>query len=262
MRVPSDPNRSAADEPRAGASEAKPSGPPEGTRAGRRKVYGRRKGKALRASQKRLIEEVLPRLLVPGVMAEGEPGRRAVDPHAVFGRDGPLWLEIGFGGGEHLAAQAAANPDVSLVGCEPFVNGVAMALMRIEAQALGNVRIHPSDARDLIELLPAQSLSRVFLLYPDPWPKARHVGRRFFNPGNLAMLYRAMRPGAELRLATDIPEYVEHSLAVAEAAPGFSLEPPVTADWSAPWADWPGTRYEAKALRAGRRPHYLTFLRD
>ena len=242
-------------------SEPKPPGPPEGSRAPHRKVYGRRKGKALRASQERLIDEVLPRLRVPGVVRADDPGRAAIDPAALFGRTAPLWLEIGFGGGEHLAAQAEAHQEVSLIGCEPFVNGVAMALMRIEAAGLENVRIHPADARDLIELLPAESLSRVFLLYPDPWPKARHHARRFVNAENLAMLRRAMRPGAEMRLATDIADYVDHASAAVAEAPGFTLDDPVTPDWSTPWADWPGTRYEAKALRAGRRPHYLTFRR-
>ncbi len=242
-------------------SAPKPPGPPEGSQAPHRKVYGRRKGKALRASQERLIAEVLPRLRVPGVERPGAPGRTPIDPDALFGRAAPLWLEIGFGGGEHLAAQAAAHPEVSMIGCEPFVNGVAMALMRVEAAGLENVRIHPSDARDLIELLPAESLSRVFLLYPDPWPKARHHARRFVNGENLAMLHRAMRPGAELRLATDIPDYVDHALAAVAEAPGFTLSDPAVPDHSMPWAGWPGTRYEAKALRAGRRPHYLTFRR-
>jgi tRNA (guanine-N7-)-methyltransferase len=243
-------------------SAPKLSGPPEGSRAPHRKVYGRRKGKALRASQERLIDEVLPRLRVPGVAREGAPGRAPVDPEALFGRVAPLWLEIGFGGGEHLAAQAAAHPEVALIGCEPFVNGVAMALGRIEIAGLKNVRIHPSDARDLIELLPPESLSRVFLLYPDPWPKARHHNRRFVNAENLGMLRRAMRHGAELRLATDIPDYVDHACAAVTDARGFTLVEPPAPDWSRPWPGWPGTRYEAKAVKAGRRPHYLTIRRD
>jgi tRNA (guanine-N7-)-methyltransferase len=229
----------------------------------RRKVHGRRKGKALRASQLRLIDELLPRLRISGVAPEGDPARAPVDPVALFGGARPLWLEIGFGGGEHAAHQAATHPAVGLLACEPFVNGVAMLLRRIEAAGLTNIRIHPGDARDLIELLPAGSLGRVFLLYPDPWPKKRHHGRRFASPENLAMLHRAMAPGAELRLATDIPGYVEHALAAVAASPGFEAAPGGAApDWSEPWPDWPGTRYEAKALRAGRRAHYLTFVRQ
>jgi tRNA (guanine-N7-)-methyltransferase len=183
------------------------------------------------------------------------PGRTPLDRAALFG-DKPVWLEIGFGGGEHLAAQAAANPDVGLIGCEPFVNGVAMALGRIAAAGLTNVRLHAGDARDLIEVLPPEVLSRVFLLYPDPWPKARHHRRRFANAENLAALRRAMAPGAELRLATDIDDYVEHALAAVSAAAGWRAR-----EEPGPWPDWPGTRYEAKALREGRRPRYLTLVR-
>lgn len=225
----------------------------------RRKLYGRRKGKALRASQQRLIDEVLPGLSVP-LAAEPAP---VLDAPALFGRPvSRLWLEVGFGGGEHLVHQAVENPDAGIVGCEPFVNGVAMLLGRLEGAGPGNVRIHPGDARDLIDRLRDGCLDRVFVLYPDPWPKARHHRRRFMNPGNLALLARVMRPGATLRLATDIPEYVEHALAaIGETGGTFEATGENGADWSVPWADWPGTRYEAKALRAGRRPHYLTFRR-
>ncbi len=133
-----------------------------------------------------------------------------------------------------------------------------MLLNRVERADLGNIRIHPGDARDLIELMSEASVSRVFLLYPDPWPKARHHRRRFFCRENLAMLRRVMRPGADLRFATDIPDYVDHALAEAKGADGFTLVGDAVAD---PWPDWPGTRYEAKALAAGRAPAYLTFRR-
>jgi tRNA (guanine-N7-)-methyltransferase len=155
-------------------------------------------------------------------------------------------------------AQALAHPEVGLLGCEPFVNGVAMALARLEAAEVGNVRLHPGDARDLIELLPSGLLARVFLLYPDPWPKARHERRRFVSAENLAALHRAMAPGAELRVVTDMPFYVEHALGAVAAAPGFR----VGEARASPWPGWPGTRYEAKALRAGRRPRYLTIVRE
>jgi tRNA (guanine-N7-)-methyltransferase len=221
----------------------------------RRNLYGRRHGKRLRPGQRRLLDELLPRLAIPGVDPALNPDRIPLDRAALFG-DMPVWLEIGFGGGEHLADAAAANPDVGLIGCEPFVNGVAMALGRIAAAGLTNVRLHPGDARDLIEVLPPEVLGRVFLLYPDPWPKARHHRRRFANAENLAALRRAMAPGAELRLATDVADYVEHALAAVSAAPGWRAR-----EEPGPWPGWAGTRYEAKALREGRRPRYLTLLR-
>jgi tRNA (guanine-N7-)-methyltransferase len=221
----------------------------------RRKVFGRRHGKKLRASQVRLLEELLPRLRIPGVTPAENPGRAPLMPLWEDGR--PVWLEVGFGGGEHLVHEAAANPEVGLIGCEPFVNGVAMALGRIEAAGVGNVRVHDGDARDLIELLPDGGLARVFLLYPDPWPKARHHRRRFASVENLGLLRRAMAPGAELRLATDIAEYAERAREAVAAAPGFE----VVRDGGEPWPGWPGTRYEAKALKAGRRPAYLTIVR-
>ncbi|WP_111428399.1 tRNA (guanine(46)-N(7))-methyltransferase TrmB [Rhodobacteraceae bacterium DSL-40] len=226
----------------------------------RRKLYGRRKGKALRATQERLMAELLPEIWVPGFAGGEAPA--PLDPAALFGGPRPLWLEIGFGGGEHLAHQAALHPETRFIGCEPFVNGVAMLLGRIEAAGLSNVRVHPADARDLIERLPEGSVGRVFLLYPDPWPKARHHRRRFMNPDNLAMLARVMPSGAELRVASDIPDYVEHALAaVAACGALFETVEPEAPDWSVAWSDWPGTRYEAKALKAGRTPHYLTFRR-
>ena len=143
----------------------------------RRNLYGRRHGKKLRPAQRRLLAELLPALRIPGVSPAENPERVPLPPLFDDGR--PLWLEIGFGAGEHLVAQAAAHPEVGLVGCEPFINGVAMALGRIAAAGVGNVRLHPGDARDLVELLPDGAVARVFLLYPDPWPKARHHRRRF-----------------------------------------------------------------------------------
>jgi tRNA (guanine-N7-)-methyltransferase len=224
----------------------------------RRKLYGRRHGKRLRPTQARLLEELLPRLQVAGVAPADNPDRVPLAPEALFGDARELWLEIGFGGGEHLVASAAAHPEVGLIGCEPFVNGVAMALGRIAAAGVGNVRLHQGDARDLIEVLPAGALARVFLLYPDPWPKTRHQRRRFASAENLATLARAMAPGAELRIATDMPFYVEHALAAVAAVPGLRV---AERDIAVPWPGWPGTRYEAKALTAGRRPNYLTVVR-
>jgi tRNA (guanine-N7-)-methyltransferase len=224
----------------------------------RRKLYGRRHGKKLRPSQRRLIEELLPTLVVEGVSPEDNSERRPIPREALFADPIPIWLEVGFGGGEHLVEQAMRHRDVGLVGCEPFVNGVAMALGRLAETRPGNVRLHPGDARDLIELLPRGCLARVFVLYPDPWPKTRHHGRRFMGTENLALLRSAMADGAELRLATDIAEYAAFADQAVAASPGFVR---LGGDPSVPWPGWQGTRYEAKAFRAGRTPSYLTFVR-
>ena len=229
----------------------------EAEAGGRRQLYGRRHGKRLKPSQQRLLAELLPRLRLAGVSPAENRERRPLAHEALFADRRQLWLEVGFGGGEHLAHVARANPGLGLVGCEPFVNGVAKALAAIEAAGVDNVRLHPGDARDLIELLPAGAVGRVFLLYPDPWPKARHARRRFASRENLALLAPAVMPGAELRLATDIEAYAEHALAEVAASPGWRT----VADGLELWADWPGTRYEAKALEAGRRPRYITVVR-
>jgi tRNA (guanine-N7-)-methyltransferase len=225
-----------------------------------RKFYGRRRGKALRPAQARLVDELLPRLSVPGVAPLGAAGRRTVDPAALFPDAREIWLEIGFGAGEHLVHQAALHPEVGLLGAEPFVNGVAALLARLAVAGIGNVRLHPGDARDLIDLLPDRALARVFLLYPDPWPKTRHRERRFMNPENLAALARVLRPDGDLRLATDVAAYARHALRAAAEEGSFALAT-APEDLARPWADWRVTRYETKALREGRTPHYLTFRR-
>ena len=226
-----------------------------------RNFHGRRHGKTLRARQARLLEDLLPRLALPGVGWDENPDRAPLDPSRLFPGARDLWLEIGFGGGEHLAHQARANPDVGLIGAEPFVNGVAMLLATLDEDPAPNLRLHMGDARDLLDVLPAGSVGRVFVLYPDPWPKTRHVERRFIGPDNLTALARVMRPGAVLRLATDIDVYVAHALAAVRAHPAFATVAGGPEDRRRPWPDWPGTRYEAKALREGRRPTYLTFER-
>ncbi len=227
----------------------------DGTPPVRRKLYGRRHGKKLKLSQRQRLADLLPRLRIAGVTPEENPGRVPLALQAIFGDARPIWLEIGFGAGEHMAAQAAAHPEVGMIGCEPFVNGVAAALGKLEG--LANVRLHPGDARDLIEILPEASVARAFLLYPDPWPKARHARRRFAGPETLAMLARVMAPGAELRLATDIADYARHAREAVAATAGLRL----CGDGALPWPGWPGTRYEAKALAAGRQPEYLTVVR-
>lgn len=233
---------------------------PERDVPARRNFHGRRHGKALKPNQRRWLAEDLPRLALPGVGPPGSPGRAPVDVARLFGDGRPLWLEIGFGGGEHMVHQATANPGVGLIGVEIFVNGVAMALGRIRAAGVDNIRLHCGDVRDLMELLPAGCVARAFLLYPDPWPKARHHRRRFVTPEHLAPLARILVPGAEFRVATDIPDYVRQTLEEVPRA-GFLPEVADPESWHVPWPDWCPTRYEAKALREGRRPHYLTFRR-
>ena len=225
----------------------------------RRNFYGRRKGKHLKASQERYLEEDLAGFAPGPVSWEDNPDRNPLDIAAMFGGR-PLWLEVGFGGGEHLVHQAGLNPDVGIIGAEPYINGVAMLLGKIRAAGLDNLRIHAGDARDLMDVLPKVSVSKTFLLYPDPWPKARHHRRRFVTAEHLDPLHRVMAPGSELRIATDIPDYVRQALeAVPKAGFRWTAEGP--ADWRQPWSDWTRTRYEAKAIREGRTPHYLTFIR-
>ncbi|RKF16845.1 tRNA (guanosine(46)-N7)-methyltransferase TrmB [Roseovarius spongiae] len=224
-----------------------------------RNFYGRFKGKALRPSQEALLREDLDGLSPGPVGWDVNPGRAPLDLRARFGGR-PVWLEIGFGGGEHLVHQAARNPGVGIIGCEPYLNGVAMALAKLRRAGVSNVAIHPGDARDLFDVLPEAGIERAFLLYPDPWPKKRHHRRRFVTPEHLEPLARAMAPGAVLRVATDIPDYVRQTL---EEVPrqGFTWTAECAADWRTPWEDWTRTRYEQKALREGRVPHYLTFRR-
>lgn len=233
-----------------------PSTRPEG-----RNFYGRLKGKALRPAQKRYLQEDLHALRPVGVSPSENPERCPVDPRQFFGDDRPLWLEVGFGGGEHLVHQCRLHPDTGFVGCEPYINGVAMLLGKIRQAGVANLRIYPWDVRDLFDVLPDQCLERAFLLYPDPWPKVRHHRRRFVTPEHLDPLARVLKPGAIFRVATDIPDYVRQTLEEVPPA-GFDCLTPAPADWEVPWDDWLSTRYEQKALREGRHPHYLTFRRN
>jgi tRNA (guanine-N7-)-methyltransferase len=225
-------------------------------RAARRNFYGRRVGKTLRPAQKGYLGDDLGRLRPLGISPAENPDRERLDLTAIFGDARPVWLEIGFGGGEHLAHMAARYPGIGLIGCEPYVNGVAMLLGRLRAAGVANLAIHPGDARDLFDVLPAGSIARAFLNYPDPWPKRRHHRRRFVTPDHLGPLAQVMAPGAAFRLATDVPDYVRQALDEVPKA-GFTLE----TQGPAPWPDWLSTRYEQKALREGRQPAYLTFRR-
>jgi tRNA (guanine-N7-)-methyltransferase len=232
----------------------------------RRTVYGRRLGRPLKASRQSALTDWLPRLTVR-LPADGP-----LDPVSLFARPASgvpaapaiedVWLEVGFGSGEHLLAQAAANPRVGIIGCEPFINGMAALLMVIarEPARAANIRVLMDDARPLIAALPDASLGRIFVLFPDPWPKARHHKRRFIAPETLAQLARVMKDGAELRLASDHDDYIEWALAHLSEHPAF-VSARTAADWRRRPADWPETRYEAKARAQGRAPVFLAFRR-
>ena len=217
----------------------------------RRLLYGRRKGPKLRGHQAELLETLLPQLTLAI-----EPGR---NPREYFSAPVcDVWLEIGFGAGEHLHQLARAHPDTGLIGAEPFVNGVAKLLAKIEPGE-DNIRIHMGDARDIIDALPDASLGRVMILFPDPWPKTRHHKRRFIQMASLDALARVMKPGAELRFATDDPGYLAWALERLCAHRAFAWTARRAQDWRVRPADWPQTRYEAKAIRGV--PSYFTFLR-
>ncbi len=218
--------------------------------------FGRRRGRKLSARQDRLLAELLPKVAVDPT------GSPPSDLTALFGSGtSAVWLEIGFGGAEHLIWQARAHPDVGIIGCEPFEEGVVKALAAIDEGGLGNIRLLGDDVRPLLRWLPERSISRVFILFPDPWPKKRHQKRRLFSPDLLRLLARVMVPGAELRLATDIGDYARTALLAVQGTPAFRWTVEEPADWRVRPADWPGTRYEAKAGREGRKCYFFRFVR-
>lgn len=219
--------------------------------SGRRRLYGRRRGRRLRSGQQALFETVLPRIRL-----DLAPAGARLDPAALFPRPiKALWLEVGFGAGEHLAWQAARHRDIGMIGCEPFVNGIAALLRAVADEGLDTVRVHPGDARDVLDVLPDRALGRCFVLFPDPWPKRRHHGRRFVRPETLDALARVMAPGAELRLASDHPDMLDWMLWHVRAHPAFAWTARRAADWRTRPPDWPPTRYERKALHG--RPVFL-----
>jgi tRNA (guanine-N7-)-methyltransferase len=225
--------------------------------AERLQLYGRRRGRRLRAGQQGLLAHLLPKLRI----APTGPGER-LDLAALFpAPTADVWLEIGFGGGEHLAWQAARHPGIGFIGAEFFLNGVASLLGHVARGGMGNVRIHPDDARPLLRALPDRGIGRAFLLFPDPWPKARHAGRRFVSPENIAELARILKPGGELRVASDDPGYIAWTLEHLTRSPDFEWLARGPADWRTRPEDRPPTRYEEKALNAGRKPAYLRFRR-
>jgi tRNA (guanine-N7-)-methyltransferase len=219
-------------------------------------LYGRRHGRALRPGQRLLVETSLPALAVT------VPASGVLDPRTLFPMPvGAVWLELGFGGGEHLAAQAEAHPAIGLLGSEVYANGVAKLLAEIDRKGIANIRIFADDARLLVASLAERCLGRAFVLFPDPWPKERHKKRRLVSPGLLDGLARAMEDGSELRLATDDMDYARAMLERTIAHPAFRWRAEGARDWRERPADWPPTRYEMKALAAGRKPLYLRFER-
>jgi tRNA (guanine-N7-)-methyltransferase len=219
-------------------------------------LYGRRRGRRLRPKPQALVDRLLPALTVD--LPAGAP----LHPEALFGGSCKACeLEIGFGGGEHLAQRASRHPEVGFIGCEPYLNGVASLLGYVEELGLTNIRVWPNDARLLLPAISAVSISRVCILFPDPWPKRRHAKRRLISTGTLDMLARIMADGAELRLASDDDGYVRWMSSCLINHPDFRWTPPVSGGRPDPSGDWPATRYEDKALRQGRMPIYVTAYR-
>jgi tRNA (guanine-N7-)-methyltransferase len=215
------------------------------------RTFGRTKSRTLKPAQAALVEALLPRLAAPA---------SRFDPKLLLPGAREVWLEIGFGGGEHFAAQALAHPDVLLLGAEPFLNGVASALRHVDAAGLGNVRLHHGDGRELMARLPDGAVERLYLLFPDPWPKTRHHKRRLVNAAFVAEAARIMARGARLRFATDWADYAHQALAVFTASPAFAWTAERADDWRASPADHVTTRYEAKRL-GDCAPIWLEFAR-
>ncbi len=217
--------------------------------------FGRRKGKSLSPSQQRLMDELLPKISL-------NPTRPISSATALFDHaPKEVWMEIGFGGGEHLVRQAETNREIGLIGCEPFVNGVVKALAVIEERALENIRIYDEDAAHILDWLPEASLDKVFLLYPDPWHKKRHWKRRFVSDRNLERIARVLKPGGIFRFASDIETYVSWTLDHVGRCNALEERASSPEERLVAWPDWQRTRYEAKAFREGRKPQYLTFHR-
>jgi len=233
----------------------------------RHQLYGRRKGPKLSAHQQSLMDNLLPKLAL-GMRAGADP--RTYFSSSAAAKTGPrggpgggmiedVWLEVGFGAGEHLLAQAIAHPDVGLIGAEPYEAGVAKLLSRLEKENVRNIRIHMGDARDVIAALPDSSLGKVFVLFPDPWPKTRHHKRRFIQMDTLDQIARVLKPGGELRFASDDADYVAWALERLMAHGGFAWNASRASGWRTRPANWPQTRYEAKALHGP--PAWLSFRR-
>jgi tRNA (guanine-N7-)-methyltransferase len=219
-----------------------------------RAFFGRRKGHKLRAHQADLIEHLLPRLTLDITGPRCTDLARLFDPPADDVR-----LEIGFGGGEHLIAEARAFPNTGFIGCEPYVNGMAKILALIEAGDIGNIRLFAGDAAELLAWVPAKSLARIDLIHPDPWPKRRHWKRRFVQDSTIAAMARALTKGGEFRFVSDISDYCAWTLSHFMRTSDFIWTAERATDWREPWADYTMTRYGRKAEREGRNAAYLIF---
>lgn len=224
---------------------------------GKRTLHGRRQGRPLRRNRRELVERLLPGLSIDLEAFPSDPGTLFTAPVR------EIWLEVGFGGGEHLLYQATRNPDIGFIGCEPFLNGVAKLLSDMEKAEppVRNLRLLADDARALLDVLPTASIGRVFVLFPDPWPKNRHHRRRFIAPAQLDALARVMKPGAELRIATDHVGYLRWILLHTLDHPAFRWLAQGPDDWRRRPDDWPPTRYEEKARAKGIVSTYLRFER-
>lgn len=217
--------------------------------------FGRRKGKPLSPTQQKLVDELLPKISV-------NPSEAISDIRQIFAHNPKeIWLEIGFGGGEHMIRQAMDNPHVGLIGCEPFINGAVKALGQIEKEEIDTIRMYDEDAAHVLDWLPDGSIDRIFLLYPDPWHKKRHWKRRFVSDRNLKRFVRVLKPGGIFRFASDIEDYVEWTLEHVDAVSELHERCDDPTDRLAAWPDWKRTRYEEKAFREGRKPQYLSFER-
>ncbi len=222
------------------------------------RFYGRRKGHALRPARRKLVETLLPEIRIARPSGGGVVGLTSL----FGGEKSAYWMEIGFGGGEHLAAMAAANPDIGFIGCEPFVNGVATLLAQIEARSLTNIRIYDDDARHLLPALPDAAFQRLYLLYADPWPKKRHNRRRFVQPETVDTFARLLEDGGEFCFASDYMDYVRWVLACTADHAAFQWTAQGPADWRTRPGDSIETRYESKARLAGSHCVYLQFSRQ
>lgn len=213
------------------------------------RTFGRRKARPLSPRQARLLSEVYPRVAIAAGETPIDAGARET------------WLELGFGGGEHLVWHAQRSPQVQFIGCEPFQDGVVKVLSEIEQFGLANIQLYEGDGRDILRRLPPAAIARAFILFPDPWPKRRHAKRRLITNATLDLLAKVLLPGAELRFATDIADYADTALRAIIKHNGFTWPAMGPADWRERPADWPPTRYEEKAVREGRRRYYFRFRR-
>jgi tRNA (guanine-N7-)-methyltransferase len=221
------------------------------------KFYGRRVGKAIRPQRKALMETYLAKIGISRPAA-AETCTVADLFDVPYGQ---YWLEIGFGGGEHAAGQAMAHPDVGVVASEVFANGIGSLIGHIDAHDISNIRIYPEDVRQLLPHFPENSFDRIFVLFPDPWPKRRHAERRFIGPGNLPELSRLLKSGGELRVVSDDMTYVRWALRHVAPHADFMWMAEKPSDWRMPPEDWIETRYQQKAVREGRQPKFLRFQR-